>query len=309
MSASIHVRLGTRGSQLARWQAQWVAERLAGLGAEVELVPIVTTGDRHTEGSIGSLGDRGVFTKEIQRALLDERVDVAVHSLKDVPTDAVPGLVLAAVPERAPVADVLVSRRWPSLDAIPQGGVLGTGSLRRRAQLLAVRPDLQMRDLRGNVDTRLRKVSEGQYDAVVLAEAGLRRLGLEAHIAQVLPPTILLPAVGQGALGLETRQDDEAVRELVARLDHAPTHAAVLAERAMLAALGGGCLTPIAAWGRVEDGSLVLAGRVLAPDGSERVEVELSAPPENAEDLGRRVAQQLLAQGAARLLAASRSAS
>ncbi len=306
MPASIHVRLGTRGSQLARWQAQWVAERLAQWGAEVELVPIVTTGDRHAEGSIGRLGDRGVFTKEIQRALLDRRVDLAVHSLKDVPTDPVPGLVLAAVPERAPVADALVSTRWPSLDAVPRGGILGTGSLRRRAQLLSVRPDLQMRDLRGNVDTRLRKVHQGQYDAVVLAEAGLRRLGLEAHIAQVLPPAIMLPAVGQGALGLETRQEDTAIRQLVERLDHASTHAAVLAERAMLAALGGGCLAPIAAWGRVQDGTLVLVGRVLTPDGSERIEAELAGPPEKAEDLGRQVAQQLLAQGAARLLAASR---
>jgi len=308
MPASIHVRLGTRGSQLARWQAQWVAQRLAGFGAQVELVPIVTTGDRHSEGAIGTLGDRGVFTKEIQRALLDGRVDLAVHSLKDVPTERVPGLVLAAVPERAPVADVLVSRRWPSLEAVPQGGILGTGSLRRRAQLLAVRPDLQMRDLRGNVDTRLRKVQEGQYDAIVLAEAGLRRLGLAAHIAQVLPPAIVLPAVGQGALGLETRQEDQALQELVARLDHQPTRAAVLAERAMLAALGGGCLTPIAAWGRVENGALVLTGRVLAPDGSERIEAELAGPPDAAEDLGRQVAQQLLAQGAARLLAASRAA-
>lgn len=309
MSASLRVRLGTRGSQLARWQAQWVAERLATLGAEVELVPIVTAGDRHSEGSIGSLGERGVFTKEIQRALLDRRVDLAVHSLKDVPTEQVPGLVLAAVPERAPVADVLVSRRWPSLEAVPQGGILGTGSLRRRAQLLAVRPDLQVRGLRGNVDTRLRKVQEGQYDAVVLAEAGLRRLGLDAHIVQVLPPAIVLPAVGQGALGLETRGDDAAVRELVSPLDHGPTRAAVLAERAMLAALGGGCLTPIAAWGRMENGTLVLAGRVLAPDGSERIEAELTGPPNAAEDLGRQLAQQLLAQGAARLLAAAREAS
>ncbi len=307
MAASIRIRLGTRGSQLARWQAQWVAERLARLGAEVELVPIVTTGDRHREGSIGSLGDRGVFTKEIQRALLEGEVDLAVHSLKDVPTDPVPGLVLAAVPERAPVADALVSPRFASLEAVPWGGIVGTGSLRRRAQLLAVRPDLQIRDLRGNVDTRLRKVHEGQYDAVVLAEAGLRRLGLEAHIAQVLPPAILLPAVGQGALGLETRQDDRGVGELVARLDHAPSHAAVQAERAMLAALGGGCLTPIAAWGRVDQESLVLAGRVLAPDGSERIEAELSGPPAAAEDLGRQVAEKLLAQGAARLLAASRA--
>lgn len=308
MSASIRVRLGTRGSQLARWQAQWVADRLAQWGAEVELVPIVTTGDRHAEGTIGALGDRGVFTKEIQRALLEGRVDLAVHSLKDVPTDPVPGLVLAAVSERAPVADVLISPRWPSLEAVPKGGIMGTGSLRRRAQLLAVRPDLQIRDLRGNVDTRLRKVNEGQYDAVVLAQAGLRRLGLEAHITQVLPPAVVLPAVGQGALGLETRHEDKGLQELVGRLDHAPTRASVMAERAMLAALGGGCLTPIAAWGRVEDGALVLVGRVLAPDGSERIEVELAGRADTAEDLGRQVAQQLLARGAARLLAASRAA-
>jgi len=306
MTARQYLRLGTRVSALARWQANWVASRLRELGAEVILVPITTSGDRHAEGSIGGLGEKGVFTKEIQRALLHDRIDLAVHSLKDVPTDPVPGLCLAAVPERAPVADVLVSRKYRSLEELPQGAAVGTGSLRRRAQLLHARADLEMKDIRGNVDTRLWKLDQGDYDAVVLAEAGLRRLDLAEHIAQVLPLSILLPAVGQGALGLECRDDDRAARELVAALDHAATRAAVLAERAMLATLFGGCLAPIAAWGRIENDRLVLTGRVLPPDGSQKVEATLDADPAEAVELGNQVAQLLLLQGAAKFIAAAR---
>ncbi len=306
MTSPQYLRLGTRASALARWQANWVAARLQELGAEVILVPIATSGDRQTEGSIGSLGEKGVFTKEIQRALLHDRIDLAVHSLKDVPTDPVPGLCLAAVPERASVADALVSRKYGSLDELPQGAVVGTGSLRRRAQLLHARPDLVTKDLRGNVDTRLRKLDQGDYDAVVLAEAGLRRLELAEHIAQVLPLSVLLPAVGQGALGLETRDDDRAVRELVAALDHAATRAAVLAERAMLATLFGGCLAPIGAWGRIESDRLVLTGRVLPPDGSRKVETTLDSDPAEAVQLGNQVAQLLLVHGAGKFIEAAR---
>ncbi len=306
MSAPIRIRLGTRGSLLARWQADWVAARLRDLGVEVEMVLLTTSGDLSTEGPIGALGDRGVFTKEIQRALRDARIDLAVHSLKDLPTDPTPGLVLAAVPERAPAGDALVSRRFDSLDALPGGAVVGTGSMRRRAQLLCARPDLHVRDVRGNVDTRLRKLDRGDYDALVLAEAGLRRLGLHAHITQVLPPSVCLPAVGQGALGLETRDDNPAAQTLVARLDHPPSRAAVTAERSMLAALGGGCLAPIAAWGRLEDVQLTLTGRVLPPDGSAKLEATCRAPLGEAESLGRRVAETLLAQGAKEYLDAAR---
>jgi hydroxymethylbilane synthase len=283
-----------------------VAGQLRQLGVVVEMVPITTSGDRQQEGPIEALGGQGVFTKELQRALLDARIDLAVHSLKDLPTDEVSGLCLAAVPERAAVADVLVSSRYPSLEALPLAAVVGTGSLRRRAQLLHARPDLTMKDVRGNVDTRLRKLERGDFDAVVLAEAGLARLGFAERITQVLPWSVLLPAVGQGALGLEARIDDQPVRQVVGKLNHPESEAAVLAERAMLAALQGGCLAPIAAWGRVEAGQLTLSGRVLRPDGSQKVEATLAADPSAAVELGRRVAESLLAQGAAEFILAAR---
>ncbi len=291
---------------MAKWQAQWVAARLEASGVDVQLVPISTSGDRHKSGSIADVGSQGVFTKEIQAALLDERVDLAVHSLKDLPTDPVPGLCLAAVPQRGPIGDVLVCSSHSSLEELPEGVVVGTGSLRRRSQLLQARSDLQIRDIRGNVDTRLAKLARGDYDALVLAEAGLRRLGLAQHIGQELFPAIILPAVGQGALGLETRQDDQATRSALAVLDDAASHAAVLAERAMLAALQGGCLAPVAAWGRIEDGQLTLTGRVLDADGRRSVETSLTADPDDAEQLGRQVADELFAQGAAELIATSR---
>jgi len=306
MTSPLRIRLGTRGSALARWQADWVASRLAELGVEVLLVEIATTGDRQTEGPIGGLGAYGVFTKEIQRALLEDRIDLAVHSLKDVPTEEVPGLCLAAVPERAPVADVLVCCRHRSLDELPQGAAVGTGSLRRRAQLLYVRPDLVPKDVRGNVDTRLRKLDRGDFEALVLAEAGLSRLGFREHIAQVLPLSVVLPAVGQGALGLETRADDRSARPLVEKLDHPASHAAVRAERAMLAALFGGCLAPIAAWGRVENGRLTLTGRVLTPDGGRMVESTLTDEVAAAVALGQRVAAALAGQGAGPMIEAAR---
>jgi hydroxymethylbilane synthase len=306
MASSPQLHIGTRGSALARWQAEWVAARLAELGVGVTLVPITTSGDVQQRGPVESIGTRGVFTKEIQRELLERRVDVAVHSLKDLPTDEVPGLCLAAVPERAPAWDVLVGRKYRSLADLPSGALVGTGSLRRQSQLRFVRPDLKTAEIRGNVDTRLRKLDEGAYDAIVLAEAGLRRLGLESHISEVLPASISLPAVGQGALGIEARVDDEQIRQVLAALDHAPTHAAVVAERAMLAALEGGCLAPIAAWGRVEGGQLRLSGRVLDRDGTRRLDATLSGELDVAADLGRRVAEALIGQGALELIHSAR---
>ena len=293
-ASPLSIRLGTRGSALARWQADWVAGQLRGLGIEVALVPITTAGDRQTEGAIGTLGRTGVFTKELQKALIDERIDLAVHSLKDLPTDVVAGLCLAAVPERGPVGDVLVSRNGVSLEDLPRGAVVGTGSLRRGAQLRFVRPDLAIADIRGNVDTRLRKLDEGQFDAIVLAEAGLERLGLADRVTQRLPFEILLPAVGQGALGLETRSSDRATRAAVERLGDPATHAAVLAERSLMAALHGGCLAPLGAWGRVEDGTLRLSARVVHPDASRKLEASRSARPDEAIDLGQQVAEALL---------------
>ncbi len=299
------LRLGTRASDLARWQAEWVAARLREFGDEVELTPITTTGDRRSE-AIESLGGQGVFTKEIQHALLDGRIDLAVHSLKDLPTVTVPGLCLAAVPERAAPGDVLVSAGRRGLAELPEGAVVGTGSPRRRAQLLRFRRDLQMKDIRGNIDTRLKKLRDGDYDALVLAEAGLRRLELSEHIAEALPLEIVLPAVGQGALALECRADDAATRRLAARLNHAPTHAAVAAERAMLATLEGGCLAPVATLGHTEGERLTLVGRVLSLDGVEMLEARLSASSSDAIALGCEVAKTLSAQGAGRLILAAR---
>ncbi len=324
------LRLGTRASPLARWQAEWVAARLEELGVAVELVHVTTSGDRQ-KAPIGLGSDRGLFTKEIQQELLAGRIDLAVHSLKDLPTDSPSELILAAIPERAPVGDVLVSDRARTFEELPHGAIVGTGSLRRRAQLLHVRPDLRMRDIRGNVDTRVRKLHAGDYDAIVLAEAGLRRLGLAAEITQVLPLDLALPAVGQGALGIESRADDEATRRAVAALGHAATRAAGGAERAMLSALLGGCLAPIAAWARLgdcpvrgdcpdfrlgENGTvpfsgegrdvLVLTGRVLSADGARKIESTAGAAASEAAALGRRVADALVAQGAAELIEAAR---
>ena len=300
------IRLGTRASPLARWQAEWVAAQLRGRGIEVELVPITTTGDRR-RGAIEEIGGRGVFTKEIQLALLEGRIDLAVHSLKDLPTAATPGLssgggARAGAAGRRPgsAAKVAGTRRVPlsahgvcGLQSLPPGAAIGTGSLRRRAQLLHFRRDLQMKDIRGNVDTRLRKLHEGGYDALLLAEAGLRRLGLAHEIAQAVPLEIVLPAAGQGALGLETRTEDASARRIVAPLDHPPTHAAVRAERALLAALEGGCLAPVAALGRVDGDRLTLTGRVIGHDGAQMLEARQDAPAADAEILGRRVAEDL----------------
>jgi hydroxymethylbilane synthase len=285
---------------LARCQADWVAGQLQALGFDVELTPISTSGDR-TQEAIKDIG-QGIFTREIQRALSDGRIDLAVHSLKDLPTDAPVELIIAAVPERGPCGDVLISPQWSTLEQLPPGSVVGTSSVRRRAQILHVRPDLRMKDIRGNVDTRLRKLRQGEYQALMLAEAGLVRLGLAAEITQSIPMSVILPAAGQGALALEARCADEATRSALARLDHPPTHRAVSAERAMLAALQGGCLAPVAAWCRMENGRLVLIGRVLSADGRRKIEAEDNADPRDFADLGRRVADKLLHDGAGVLI-------
>jgi hydroxymethylbilane synthase len=304
--SKLRLRLGTRASALARWQANWVAAQLSSAGVEVELVLITTKGDAQTRDPIGNLGSPGVFTKEIQRALLDERVDLAVHSLKDLPTDEVDGLCLAAVPERESARDVLISRSGLPFDRLPAGAVIGTGSLRRRAQLLYARGDLRMGDIRGNVDTRIEKLAAGEFDAIVLAHAGLKRLELEDRITEVFTADWMLPAVGQGALGIETRAADTATRQALAVLDHPPTHQAVLAERSLLARLSGGCLAPIGAWGRVVAGQLQLDAAVLSPDGRERMAASSSAPTTAAVRLGVELAEQLISGGASELIAQAR---
>ena len=302
------LRIATRGSQLARWQADWVADRLRRSGQTVEIVEIATRGDVDQSEFVGDIGAPGVFTKEIQRAVLAGEADVAVHSLKDLPTDLVEGLVLAAVPTRESPADVLVSPLANSIDALPKGARVGTGSLRRQAQLRHLRPDLQVAAIRGNVETRIRKLDEGQFDAIVLAEAGLKRLGLADRISQVLPWELMLPAVGQGALGIECRAEDVPTIAALTNLDDAATHAAVLAERALLARLRGGCLAPIGAIGVVAEGRLELSAVVLSPDGARRLHERDSASPDQADALGRKVADVLLSRGAGELIAAGRTA-
>lgn len=307
MNTSSTLRLGTRASPLAQWQADWVTTRLEAGGVAVERVLITTSGDRSQASAVTQFGVVGAFTKEIQRALIEDRIDLAVHSLKDVPTEAAPGLALAAIPERGPCGDVLVTRDGRPLAELPLGARVGTGSLRRRAHLWHVRPDLQMLDIRGNVDTRLRKLDEGQYDALVLAEAGLARLGLAEQNAWRIDHDTLLPAVGQGALGIETRIGDDAHRDpavvAVAGLDHRATRCAVLAERALLAKLCAGCLAPVGAYGRLdEDGSLVLSAAVLSPDGKQKLAAETAGAAEDCIHVGERAASELISQGADELV-------
>ena len=306
------IRIGTRGSRLARWQADWVAERLRELNPEllVELVEIKTHGDRDRNSPLAAIGGVGLFTKEIQRAVCDELVDVAVHSLKDLPTQGLDELLLAAVPAREDVADALISPGYQTIEGLPQGARVGTGSPRRRAQLLFLRPDLNVTSLRGNVETRLNQALLGRLDAVMLAWAGLHRLGMERHITQRLDPSEFLPAVGQGALGIECRRDDAATIAMLEPLDEPVTRRAVLAERAALAALEGGCTLPIAAWARDVDGdetdpgppALAISAAVFDPDGHARVAVVLHGPRAEPDSLGRRAAQALRDQGAMPLL-------
>lgn len=307
MHAGNSLRLGTRGSALARWQAEWVAGRLREAGVEVDLVPISTRGDRQQVGPIGAIGAPGVFTKELQRALLESEVDLAVHSLKDLPTDPVEGLILGAVPARGPVADVLICREASSLANLPSGATVGTGSLRRRAQLWHARPDLRMQDVRGNVETRLRKLLDGEFDALVLAQAGLERLNLAQHVTEILPSGIMLSAPGQGALGIEVRRDDARRLAVLATLDDPGTHRAVIAERALLATLRGGCLAPVGAWGRVEGETLHVEGVVLSHDGQRRLAASAQGELRQAAQLGAEAAQALLDQGAAALIESARS--
>ncbi len=304
------LRLGTRGSPLARWQAQWVASQLTAHGVTVELVPINTQGDLQQVGPIGAIGTQGVFTKELQRALLDDRIDLAVHSLKDLPTDPIAGLTLAAVPERESPCDALISRGGVRFFDLPAGAKIGTGSARRKAQLLHARPDLEFHDIRGNVDTRLRKLADGQFDAIILAEAGLLRLELRHEMTEILPRELILPAVGQGALGLETRTDDRTTIKNLTPLDHPATHHCVLAERSLLAALRGGCMAPVGAWARFESNTtMTLDAVVLSIDGTQRMTTRVEAMIADqaaAVTLGQHAADLLIQQGALSVIQASR---
>lgn len=294
------IRIGTRGSALALWQAHHVKGLLEARGHAVELHVITTTGDKLLDRRLELVGGKGAFLKEIEEALLAGQVDLAVHSLKDVPTQLPQGLGLCAFLERADPRDGLASRDGRGLDALPQGARVGTTSLRRQAQLRARRPDLEIVDLRGNVDTRLRKLREGEFDAILLAMAGVTRLGRAAEMTEVIEPEVLLPAPGQGAIALECRTDDAAVRSAAAALNHADTERAVTAERSFLSALGGGCNVPLGAWARPDGDGLRLSALVAREDGSTLLRGEGQGG--NPAELGRRVADDLLARGAGALL-------
>lgn len=290
--------IASRGSQLALWQAHWVQSRLAEMGRESRIEIIKTTGDKITDVPLAKVGTKGLFTKEIEEALLEERADLAVHSLKDLPTELPQGLVLAGVPAREDARDAMVGRR---LEEIPRGARVGTSSLRRAAQLRQLRPDLAVEPVRGNLDTRLRKLDEGRYDAIVLAGAGLKRLGWGDRIAEWLPAEVMCPAVGQGALALESRESG-AGQEACAALDDAQVRAAVTAERGVLAALGGGCQVPIGAYATVEAGHLRLSAIVAAPDGTEIVRADSEGAMTDAAVLGADLGAELLDRGARRIL-------
>ncbi len=295
------IRIGTRGSALALWQAHHVEQRLTALGHEVELRVIVTTGDRVLDRRLENVGGKGAFLKEIEEALLAGEADLAVHSLKDVPTLLPEGLVLGAVLERADPRDALLSG-GVALEALPRGARIGTTSLRRQAQLRFRRPDLAIEDLRGNVDTRIRRLREGRFDAILLAMAGLVRLGRSDEVSEALDPRQFVPAPGQGAIALECRVEDAPVLAAAATLDHGATARAVGSERAFLAALGGGCNVPLGAHAQAAGEELELVGFVAAADGSTLLRGEVRGS--DANELGARLAKDLLARGAGALLAA-----
>jgi hydroxymethylbilane synthase len=298
------LRLGTRGSQLALTQSRSIAEALARGRVQVELEVLQTRGDQVLDRPLPEIGGKGLFTEALDRALLERRVDLAVHSLKDLPTDSVDGLAVACIPEREDPRDVLVGPggRSITLGGLPHGAVVGTSSLRRRALLAAFRPDLQTESIRGNLDTRLRKLDEGRCHALLLAAAGLRRLGLAHRIGEALERTSWLPAPGQGALAVVTRADDEALARQLAPLHHAATASAVRAERALLRHLEGGCQIPIGALAVPFHGGLRLWGLVLSPDGRHAVRADLTGTSDEPEALGERVAELLLARGAREVL-------
>jgi hydroxymethylbilane synthase len=290
--------IASRGSQLALWQARWVEAQLKALGHDCRIEIIKTTGDKITDVPLAKVGTKGLFTKEIEEALIDGRADLAVHSLKDLPTELPAGLVLAAIPEREDPRDAVLGKKLADL---PPGAKVGTSSLRRAAQLRKLRPDLTIESVRGNLDTRIRKLDEGQYDAIVLAAAGLKRLGWADRISEILDADRMCSAVGQGALAIETRAEG-AGYDACRALDHAPTHAAVDAERGVLGALGGGCQVPIGAYATVAGDHLTIRAIVAAPDGSTLIQSESSGPVREADAIGRRLGADLLSRGAAQIL-------
>lgn len=296
--------IGSRGSQLALWQAEWVQRQLKQIAPDLSIVlkRIQTSGDKILDVPLAKVGGKGLFVKEIEEALLRKDIDLAVHSMKDMPAVLPRGLQIICVPEREDPRDALIARDGKKLDALPMNGRVGTSSLRRQAQLLHARPDLQIEMLRGNVDTRLRKLQENHFDAVVLAASGLKRLGLSEHITELLSVDVSLPAIGQGALGIEGREDDSFVRNLVSRFEHRPTRVMVTAERALLTRLEGGCQVPIAGHAVFYGEELTLDGLVVSVDGKRYVRYSLSGSAQEAESLGTKVAEELLDRGGHQIL-------
>ena len=298
------LRIATRKSPLALWQAEHVAQRLREehIDLKVELVGMTTKGDRILDSPLAKIGGKGLFVKELEKGILDGIADIAVHSMKDVPVGLPEGLHLAVILEREDPRDAFVSNAYASIDELPSGAIVGTSSLRRQCQLADRRPDLEIRPLRGNVNTRLRKLDAGEYQAVILAAAGLRRLGFRQRISAFLEPEQSIPAVGQGAIGIECRIDDERVNKLIAPLHDQETASCVLAERAMNNRLMGGCQIPIAGYTVLNHGTLYMRGLVGEPDGSRIMRAEASAPLDQWESLGESVAEDLLGQGADQIL-------
>jgi hydroxymethylbilane synthase len=306
--------IGTRGSKLALWQAEWIKSELKKLNPdlEIELNKIKTTGDKILDVPLAKVGGKGLFVKEIEEALLRNEADIAVHSMKDVPTDFPEGLHLAVITKREDPRDAFItavssqqsasSQQIKSFKDLPQGATIGTSSLRRSCQLLSIRPDLKIEQLRGNLDTRLRKLDEGQFDAIILAAAGVKRLGWSERITEILPPEISLPAIGQGAVGIECRIKDEFINNLISQLNHNETSVCVRAERAFLKKLEGGCQVPIAAYARLIDGRVVMDGLVGSVSGDRIVKGRIEGTPNDAENLGIRLAEDLLSRGAKEIL-------
>ena len=296
------LRIGSRGSQLALWQANHISRLLAGRGHDVGIEIIHTTGDKITDVALAKVGTKGMFTKEIEEALAAGRVDLAVHSLKDLPTELPGGFEIAAITERQDPRDAFCSRRYAKIEDLPNGARVGTSSLRRQAQLKAIRPDLDIHPLRGNVDTRLRKLEQGEYDAIILASAGLMRLGKTEWIKQIILAEVMCPAAGQGALGIEIREGDAKTRDLISFLDDPSTRAATTCERALLNRLGGGCQVPIGAFAKLNTGRLHLESMVADPDGSKLLRD--SREGSDPEKLGNAAGAALLARGGAQILEA-----
>lgn len=297
------LRIGTRGSMLAKWQAEYVRKMIfQKTGVDAEIVVIKTLGDKMQQASFSQIGGKGVFIKELEEALLDDQIDIAVHSVKDIPTDVPSRLCFPAVCRREDARDCLVSPKGGTLSTLRNGARVGTSSLRRQAQLRHIRPDLDLRELRGNIDTRLRKAESGEYEAIVVAKAGLDRLGLSGRITEILSPEICMPAVGQGAIAVQARLRDEELGDALGVLDDAETRAAIMAERALMGALQGGCQVPLGAWARIERGELVMDAVVCSVDGQQIVKQHGSGPVDQAREVGQRLAEMLVNAGAGSIL-------